>query len=158
MILHASRVPPHVGVMIDGSYSSLTIKGHEIGVRLEVLMQTITRKRIEALAVSLVKQPVFSTDFQREALELYIRQFPKVEAGKASCLSPVKLFLQEFYALQARPQELLYEVTERLKLNGYIGRAIGFNLPDSYSGEYALPVYSHERLQEVIAFETSQHA
>ncbi|MCP2936725.1 hypothetical protein NK983_28970, partial [Salmonella enterica subsp. enterica serovar Typhimurium] len=70
-------------------------------------MQTITRKRIEALAVSLVKQPVFSTDFQREALELYIRQFPKVEAGKASCLSPVKLFLQEFYALQARPQELL---------------------------------------------------
>lgn len=156
MILHASRIPPHVGMMIGGCYSSLTIKGHELNVKAEVLLQTISRKKIEALAIQLVKQPVFSEGYQREVLDLYIRQFPKVEAHRASCLSPVKLFLQEFYAIPDQPKELLFEITERLKQNHYIHKTLGFNLKEGLSeGDYSLPVYSHERLQEVIARESS---
>lgn len=156
MILHASRIPPHVGMMIGGCYSSLTIKGYELNVKAEVLLQTISRKKIEALAIQLVKQPVFSEGYQREVLDLYIRQFPKVEAHRASCLSPVKLFLQEFYAIPDQPKELLFEITERLKQNHYIHKTLGFNLKEGLSeGDYSLPVYSHERLKEVIARESS---
>lgn len=156
MILHASRIPPHVGIMINGSYSSLTIKGHELNVRAEVLLKTISQKKIEALAVQLVKQPVFSADYQKEVLDFYVKQFPKVEAHKASCLSPVKLFLQEFYAIPYDARELLFEITERLKQNAYINKVLGFNLKDPLmESEFSLPVYSHERLQEVIAQETA---
>lgn len=157
MILHASRIPPHVGIMIDGFYSSLTIKGHELRVRTEVLLQTISRKKIGTLALQLVRQPVFSNDYLMEVLELYIRQFPKVEADKATCLSPVKLFLQEFYAIPYQPKELLFEITERLKQNNYIDKVLGFNVREDLADcDYSLPLYSHERLQEVIAQETAQ--
>jgi len=156
MILHASRIPPHVGIMINGFYSSLTIKGHELDVRAEVLLKTISQKKIETLAVQLVKQPVFSADYQKEVLGFYVRQFPKVEAHKASCLSPVKLFLQEFYAIPYNPAELLFEITERLKQNNYIDKVLGLNLKDTLTeSDFSLPVYSHEQLQEVIARETA---
>jgi hypothetical protein len=156
MILHASRIPPHVGMMINGSYSSLTIKGHELDIKAEVLVKTIAQKKIETLAVKLLKQPVFSLDFQKEALEQYIRQFDKVEAHKASCLSPVKLFLQEFYALAYDPNELLFEITERLKQNAYIDNILGFNVNNKLTEcELSLPLYSHQKLQEVIEQETS---
>lgn len=157
MILHASRIPPHVGLMIGGAYSSLTIKGHELNLSADVLLQTIARKKIEALAVKLVKQPVFSNDYQREVLELCIRQFPKVEPNKASCLSPVKLFLQEFYAIPYQPDEMLFEIAEKLNQNQYIEKVLAFNLKDSASsGEFVLPMYSKERLHDVIAAETAQ--
>lgn len=156
MILHASRIPPHVGIMINGFYSSLTIKGHELNVRAEVLMKTISQKKIETLAVQLVKQPVFSADYQKEVLGFYVTQFPKVEAHKASCLSPVKLFLQEFYAIPYNPTELLFEITERLKQNNYISRVVGINLKEPFTENgFALPAYSYEHLQEVISRETS---
>ena len=46
VILHASRTPPHIGLMIDGNYNSLTIKGHELNVNLTVLLKTIQQKKL----------------------------------------------------------------------------------------------------------------
>jgi len=156
MILHVARIPPHVGMMINGSYSSLTIKGHELGIKTEVILKTIAQKKIETLALQLVKQPVFRLDFQKGAFEYYVRQFGKVQAHQTSCLSPVKLFLREFYALDYDQNELLFEVTERLKQNSYIDKVLGFNVNDRLTeSEISLPLYSHQRLQEVIEQETT---
>ncbi|MES2131280.1 MAG: hypothetical protein V4506_02965 [Bacteroidota bacterium] len=156
IILHSSRIPPHVGIMINGSYSSLTIKGHELDIKAEVLLKTISQKKIEALAVQLVKQPVFSLDYQKEVFEHYIQQFTKVQANEASCLSPVKLFLQEFYALSYSQHELLFEIIERLKQNSYIYNTVGFNVANKLTqNELSLPMYTNKQLQEVIEQETS---
>ena len=52
--------------------------------------------------------------------------------------------------------ELLFEVTERLKQNSYIDNVLGFNVNDKLTeSEISLPLYSHQRLQEVIEQETS---
>ena len=150
-VLHASRIPPHVGLMINGQYSSLTIKGRETGVKAEALLKTITQKKIKALAIELVKHPVFSADYQKEVFEHTVNQFTRVGAHEASCLSPVKLFLQEFYALSYHKHELLFEVVERLKQNAYIYRTVAFNVDqDLQDKEFPLPVYTPEKLQEAI--------
>lgn len=44
VILHASRTPPHIGILVDGNYNSLTIKGHELNVDITVLLKTIQQK------------------------------------------------------------------------------------------------------------------
>jgi hypothetical protein len=151
VILHASRIPPHIGLVIDGNYNSLTIKGHELNVNIEVLLKTIQQKKIEALFIQLKKHPVFSSEYQKEICQLYIQQFTQVKPNEASCLSPVKLFLQEFYAVSLMENELLFELMERLKQNQYITSIIEFNLQDKINeGEFSLPVYSHQQLQEVI--------
>lgn len=158
VILHASRIPPHVGIVIDGNYNSLTIKGHELNIGIEVLLKTIQQKKIETLFVQLKKHPVFSTDYQKEVCQHYIQQFTQVKQNEASCLSPVKLFLQEFYALCLNEKELLFELTERLKQNNYISSATGLNIEGKLEHEqFSLPMYTHEELQKVIQSERSNY-
>lgn len=153
VMLHASRIPPHVGILIDGNYNSLTIKGHELNVRLEVLLKTIQQKKLEALFIQLKKHPVFSTHYQLEIFQHHIQQYTQVN-DEATCLSPVKHYLQEFYVIPLQESELLFELVERLKQNQYIHKTIGLHIDGKLKGnEFELPIYSSEQLRSVIQAE-----
>ena len=158
VILHASRTPPHIGILIDGSYNSLTIKGHELDININVLLKTIQQKKIETLFIQLKKHPVFSADYQKEICQHYIKQYTQVKVNEASCLSPIKLFLQEFYAICENKQELLFELVERLKQNQYIELTSGLNIEGKIQErEFYLPIYSNHKLQEIIKTERSNY-
>ena len=89
VILHASRTPPHIGILINGNYNSLTIKGHELNINSNVLLKTIQQKKIETIFIQLKKHPVFSSDYQKEICQYYIQQFTQVKVNEESCLSPI---------------------------------------------------------------------
>ena len=151
VVLHSSCIPPHIGILINGSYNSLTIKGHETDVDISVLLKTIQQKKIEAVFLKLKKHPVFSLDYQKEIFQIQVKQFTQVKPNEASCLSPVKLFLTEFYAVQLMEKELLYELVERLKQNDYIDKVLGLNIENQInSKEFYFPIYSYTELQAVI--------
>lgn len=156
VLLHANRTPPHVGLIINGSYNSLTLKGHELDVDLETLLKTISLKKIESVFIKLVPHPVFSFDYQLQIFKEYIKQFQKVKPNTATCLSPIKLFFQEFYALQLNENELLYELIERLKENNYLeyAQSLSFNLP---LNAIELPFYSTAQLYEIITKQQLPH-
>lgn len=158
IVLHASRTPPHIGILVDGNYNSLTIKGHELNINISVLLKTIKQKKIETLFIKLKKHPVFSTDYQKEICQYYIQQFTQVKVNDASCLSPIKLFLQEFYAIAENKQELLFELIERLKQNQYISFTLGLNITEKIEEqEFSLPMYSNDQLQEIIKTERANY-
>jgi hypothetical protein len=158
VVLHASRTPPHIGVLVDGNYNSLTIKGHELNIDINVLIKTIQQKKIETLFIQLKKHPVFSSNYQREICQYHIQQFTQVKVNEASCLSPIKLFLQEFYAIPELKEELLFELIERLKQNSYISFNLGLNIESKLDEqEFSLPMYSNEQLQEIISKERSSY-
>lgn len=158
VILHASRTPPHIGILINGNYNSLTIKGHELNVNIKVLLKTIQQKKIESLFIQLKKHPVFSSEYQKEMSQYFIQQYTQVKVNEASCLSPIKLFLQEFYAIQENKQELLFELIERLKQNQYLTVIFGLNIDDKIEEqEFTLPMYTNEKLQEIIKTERANY-
>lgn len=158
VILHASRTPPHVGILVNGNYNSLTIKGHELNIDIKVLLKTIQQKKIETLFIKLKKHPVFSAEYQKEICQFYIKQFNQVKANGASCLSPIKLFIQEFYAIQENKNELLFELVERLKQNQYITFTQGLNIENRVEdNEFLLPMYSNTELQEIINKERANY-
>lgn len=151
VIMYAKRIPPHIGVFINGKYSSLTIKGHEINVDSNVIFKIIQQKKTETLFVKLLNHPVFSYDFQREAFLQYLMQFPYVEHYVATCLSPIKLYLQEFYAIPLIENELLFELIERLKQNNYIENIYSLNLPETITEKnFQFNTYTNEQLQNEI--------
>lgn len=151
VILHATRIPPHIGILIDGKYNSLSIKGQELEIDYEVLLKTIQQKKIETLFIELIHHPVFSTNYQKEIAQHYIKQFKHVSLEEGTCLSPIKLFLQEFYALQNLPNELLFELIERLSINGFIKQTMAINLPLSTNlTTFKLPQYSAKQLSDLI--------
>lgn len=149
VLLHANRIPPHVGLIINGSYNSLTIKGHELDIDLKILLKTISQKKIESTFIKIVPHPVFSCDYQLQIFKEYIKKIPQVTAFEASCLTPVKLFFQEFYALQLNNDELLFEFIERLNNNNYLDFAQSLNFTLSLNA-VQLPSYTKEQLNDLI--------
>jgi hypothetical protein len=66
--------------------------------------------------------------------------------------------LQEFYAICENKEELLFELIERLKQNQYISLTFGLNIDDKIEeGEFSLPMYSNEQLQEIIKIERANY-
>lgn len=148
VILHASRIPPHVGLMIDGNYNSLTIKERELNVSSEALIKTISQKKIEALFLKTVKHPVFSSDYQLSTFQEQLSQFTAVKQNEATCLSPIKLFFEEFYAVRNNKEQLFYDFVDELFQNDYISQAIGLNIVSKAENNiFTLPHYTNEELQ-----------
>lgn len=149
VILHAKRVPPHIGMMIGGTYHSLTIKGHELDVSAEALLKTIHQRKINTLFLRLVSHPVFSTGYQSDIFREHIKQFSVVKQNETTCLDPVKLFLEEFYALAKQTDELMFELVKRMAENNYIHSVSALNM-DLASNGFVLPFYSKEVLNSRI--------
>ena len=152
VVLNANRIPPHVGLLINGNYNSLTIKGHELNVTLEALLKMISQKKIQSLFIKLKKHPVFSLDHQLEMFQETIKDFESVKQNEATCLSPIKLFFQEFYAVKIDNNELFFDFVKRLNHNSYLefASSINFELDKDI---LELPFYSIEQLNEQIKAE-----
>ncbi len=154
VILHASRIPPHVGLMIDGNYNSLTIKERELNVKAEALLKTISQKKIEALFLKVANHPVFSSDYQLSTFQEQLIQFTAVKQNEATCLSPLKLFFEEFYAIKNNKEQLFYDFVDELFQNDYVTQAIGLNIANKLENNiFTLPHYTNEELQNRIKYE-----
>lgn len=152
VLLHANRIPPHVGLMINGNYNSLTIKERELNVKAEALLKTIAQKKIEALFFKIVKHPVFSEDYQLQILQEHLQKFTAVKQNEATCLSPLKLFFEEFYAIRNNPKVLLYDFIEELNENEYLVDIVGLNV-NTEDLLFTFKTYSQDQLQERIKIE-----
>jgi hypothetical protein len=158
MVLHASRIPPHIGLMIDGNYNSLTIKERELNVSSAALLKTISQKKIESLFLKLEKHPVFSSDHQLNIFQEQLTQFTAVKPNEATCLTPIKLFFEEFYAIQNNKEQLFYDFVDVLYQNDYIIKAIGTNVKClTENNMFHLPHYTNEELQEKIKIERENY-
>lgn len=158
VLLHARRIPPHVGLIIEGRYSSLTVKGPELNVTLDALLKTIGVKKIETIFIKVVDHPVFSSDYQNELFHEMIKKYKMVKQHEATCLSPLKEFFQEFYALNFLKDELLFDFLERLRQNTYLELAMSFNF-ELAPAMIQIPKYDatelHERIKsERLSFHT----
>lgn len=152
VLLHARRVPPHVGLMINGNYNSLTVKGVETNITLEVLLKTIQQKKIESVFLKIVEHPVFSLNYQLETFQELLKNYSAVKQFENTCLSPVKEFFQEFYAVKTDRDELLPGFLLQLQENGYLDHAAQVNVDPAATG-LVVPLYSQEELQQRITDE-----
>ena len=152
VVLHANRIPPHIGLLINGNYNSLTIKGHELNVNVDVLLKTISQKKIEAVFIKIIKHPVFSLNHQLEMFQEMIKKFDNVRQFESTCLTPIKLFFQEFYVVTIIENELFYDFMTRLNDNSYLESACALNF-NFTQNILELPYYTTEQLNEKIKTE-----
>ena len=147
-LLHVQRIPPHIGLMFNGNYNSITIKEHEYNISSELLIKTINQKKIKTVFVNLVKHPVFSLQHQLEIFQEQMKDFGSVEQNKITCTSPIKLFLKEFYGIHSDEKELFFNLFQKLNQNNFVNKSVGVNIELSNGVE--LPFYTNEELNEKI--------
>lgn len=147
VVLHASRIPPHIGLIAGKKYHSLTIKGHETDHSIEVLLKNIRMRKIPSLFIPVRSHPTFSEDFLKEHFIQDVQQFPKVSVGGATCLSPVKLFFEKAYGVPVNGVNYLFELLPVLEQNNLTGQASALNIGE---GIFNLPVYDLQQIHSEI--------
>ena len=147
VIVHALRVPPHIGMIVDGQYHSLSIKGQELDVPVEAFVRNTSLRRIPALFVK-IGPAAASAGALKALLNGFIRQFPKVEAGKSTCLSPVKLFFEAAYGVPVRDVRYVFELLPELEAKSLIAGVSSLYIEGN---RLQLPVYSMDDINGGIA-------
>jgi len=147
-ILHATRTPPHIGLVIDKQYHSLTIKGAELNVATASLVRTIHQRKIPTVFIQLQPHATYSAAYLKEHFILNIQEFPKVDVNIATCLSPIKRFLEETYLLSLQQINYLYELIPFLDEAQLILSTSAINIDES---TFKLPIYNLSELNNGIA-------
>jgi len=147
VIIHATRIPPHIGIIADKHYHSLTIKGQEVNIPVEALIRNNSQRKIPSLFVKIKQHPAFSDLLLKEHFVSNVKQFPKVAVNVATCLSPVKLFFEELYGLPAKEINYLFELLPRLETKGLIENVFSMFIE---SDQLQLPLYDMNELNSGI--------
>lgn len=137
-VIHADKVPPHIGISTSGSFYSLKATGKDIGMPVDQLLKLIDRKKITTICYVL-------GDLLKELnlIEIF-DHYDKTIPRKITCLAPVKNVLSIDHANKL--SELLRILRDKKK----IARVIGFH-SENFSGikDYDLEQI-HERLEELV--------
>lgn len=147
VIVHAMRIPPHIGMIVNNRYHSLTIKGQELNQPAEVLLKNTRIRKIPSLFIRLKKHATFSYDYLNEHFISNIQQFNKVEVNKATCLSPVKLFFEETYGLSLDQINYIFELLPLLEEAGVIEDVSSLFIDEEM---FQLPVYDLDEINKGI--------
>lgn len=147
VVLHAARIPPHIGMIVDKHYHSLTIKGQDCNTPIPALIRNIEQRKIPSLFIKIKTHTTFSHSYLKEHFILNIQQFPKVDKGIATCLSPIKLFFEETYDVSMTGIHFLFDLLPKLQTEELIEHYSALFINES---EYQLPVYTQVQLDNKI--------
>ncbi|HET8962749.1 MAG TPA: hypothetical protein VFM99_02545 [Chitinophagales bacterium] len=153
VVLHACRIPPHVGIIADKHYHSLTIKGQDYNVPIQALIRNIDQRKISSLFIKIKPHTTFSYSYLREHFILNVQQFPRVDRNTATCLSPIKLFFEEIYDVSMKDVHFLFELLPRLEAEKLIEHYSALFVDEQ---AYQLPVYTQDQLDDEIEIARSE--
>lgn len=142
-VIHATRIPPHIGMIADRSYHSLSIKGQDINTPLSALIKNSSLRKIPSLFIKIKSHPAFSDVYLKEHFITNIQQFERVDIGVATCLSPIKLFFEEVYHVSMKNVNYLYELLPLLESKGLIEYISSLHVDEK---NYQLPFYTNKEI------------
>lgn len=150
VLLYANQIPPHIGLLIDNVYHSLTIKGQELNINGNVLLKNISLRKIPTVFIKLKKHPVFSSNHLNETFIEQVKLFDKVNNNTNTCLSPIRLFFDEFYAIPKEDIKLVFDLLAALTTNDFIQITYGAHLGALKENIYYLQSYNQGELKRQI--------
>lgn len=132
-ILHADKIPPHIGISVNGSYFSLKYNGKDENIPVQSVLRLLEKKRIPSIIQEM------KMDFTLEQLQSIYKSFMCAETSKASCLSPiVKLIYNQQLDL------ILPELLTRLSQEERLGKQFLLHLNPNFAAEFT---YNREDIQ-----------
>jgi hypothetical protein len=157
VVLHACRIPPHVGLLFNGSYFSLNLKGIEKNIEIPILLRTIELQNIKSVFIKVKKHPVFSVEYLKEVFENDLSNYQKV-TSETTCFKPVKLFFEEHYLFCSQPVNFLFELFSPLMKNEMIEKTIALNLKEEIvEGNFTFNNYNAKDINDKLASIKSTH-
>ena len=114
IVLHASRVPPHLALSVNGKLYTLTVKGATVNGELISLLKLIRQRSIESIFIKLCVPELFTLQQLKNEIEKYTLAYPRVDVGVATCLNPIKDFCSSIYDTEISKVNFLYDLLPKL--------------------------------------------
>lgn len=122
-IIHADKIPPHIGFSIDNNYFSLKANGKDNGISTESILQIIQKKKIGTVFVKL------NCELSFEEIKSAFDEFERAKDLNSSCLVPIRNVLKAPDSI-SKLSELLYF----LETQNMIYSVFGLHLNNDYKG------------------------
>lgn len=137
-VIHADKIPPHLGISKGKTFYSLKANGKDDGLSVDKVLPILNRKDIATVFYE-IRSDRTLVDFQKA-----FDQFETTVPGKITCLEPLKLIFNVPEATWLK--ELLFDLEHK----EYILRAFGWQLPADFE---RIPDYNpkdiHRRLEQL---------
>lgn len=131
VILHASHIPPHLAVSVNGKLFTLTVKGPSIDGDLSPLLRTIHQRKIETVFIKLTIPPVFTFQQLSNEIKKYMLAYPRADVGIATCLNPIRDFCSSVFETETRDVNFIFDLLPKLYEQKTINSCYHLNL-DKY--------------------------
>lgn len=135
-VIHADKIPPHLGLIIDQKFFSLKTKGKDVDVPLDKLEHILSKKEVSTVFVKVVSSFTFSE------IHDYFTQVSDGLAKGQTCLHPLIELLN--------PDEMCNTIADLLKYlerENQISAVFGLHLSNDYAG---IPVYDRAAVENRI--------
>lgn len=137
-VWHADKIPPHLGLSIEGKYFSLKANGKDFMTEIESVRQIIQKKKIKTLCIEL------KTEINLNDVVNSFNPYSTTIPFEVTCLQPIQEVLNSFFSKQ------LVDLLLDLEAKNQIQRVFGFNIPEGFDSisEYTTDDI-HARLKQL---------
>jgi hypothetical protein len=138
IIIHADKIPPHLGIIYNSLYFSLTAKGKEMGIPINEKLAIINKRKIPCLFLDL-KTKEISKDLLFELKDVFNTSAPLT--NKTTCLAPIVVYFFRIYKLIPNAP-LLHGLIDTLKQKELIDNCFALHLRLLNNNIFELPSYN----------------
>jgi len=123
-VWHVTKIPPHIGCSIDGSYYALKVQSKDLAIPVDSVISVVAKKNIPTFLIKLNTTAAINSAH----IDQVFREESLLSSGLNSCTTPInKLFnCPANYQLA----ELLEVINETIG----ISKTIGFHVPHEQKG------------------------
>lgn len=149
-IYRANRIPPHLGILLNGKVYDISLQGPNIALDVNEFYKTIGKRKMETIFIEL-QLPVFN-NFIDEILIDCINKYQKV-SEEISCLFPIREFLASvFYNPEMEKTDFIFELIPVLQDHKLVKNITQLNLDNKLiSNTLTLNTYNKEDIKNCIA-------
>lgn len=149
-IHRASKIPPHIGMVINGKLFEISINGPEYNLSGSAMLQTAQKRGVEVVFIELI-----DSNKKLEELEMLmtnlVKHYFKV-SNEVSCLNPIKDFIQKTYQIDVSKANFIYELLPILYSNKVVKTSFEVNLANKLiNHSFLLKKYTKQDIENSIA-------
>lgn len=151
LILNARTVPPHLSLTVSGKVYGISTKGPTFDKDVNIYLNHIRKHNVESVFVKLKLPAVYSDEQMLNSVRQVVKAYPRVDIGAATCLSPIKDFMNEIYSTEVHDVHLIFDLLPKLKSQNVIEGYFQMNLDEAMAkGELLMQRYSVFEVNEAI--------
>ena len=149
-LYRASKIPPHIGMIINGKLFEISTNGPEYNLSGSAMLQTAQKRGVEVVFIKLI-----DSNKKPEELEMLITNLVKhyfKVSNTVSCLNPIKDFIQKIYQIDVSHANFIFELLPILYSNKVVKASFEVNLTNKLiDHSFLLKKYTKQDIENSIA-------